>query len=143
MRSLTFATLALAALLLLPGASAGSLYEVEGKWFWGVQGTVGVSGLPGVAAQATIFLDEGVEYFRVTFDPLGRVYVQCLNGAGFLSVSGLSIPTESCDLELNGAFAVARASFPAVDLGQPPGQFGNYLGSLREAPRGTGSFRIA
>lgn len=143
MRSLTMGSLALVALLLLPGAQAGTLVEAEGKWYWNVEGTVGVSGLPGLDSRVTIFLDEGVEYYRVTFDPVGLVYLQCLNGAGFLSVSGLRVAAESCRLDLNGAYAVPRATLAAADLGQLPGQVGNYLGPLRESPGGSGSYRIA
>lgn len=143
MRSLTVGSLALVALLLLPGAQAGTLIEAEGKWYWNAEGTVGVSGLPGLDSRVTIFLDEGVQYYRVTFDPVGVTYLQCLNGEGFLSMAGVRVGAASCSLELNGAYAVPRATIASADLGQLPGQVGHYLGPLRESPGGSGAYRIA
>lgn len=145
MRSLTLGALTLVALLLLPGAQAGTLYDVEGKWFWGATGTVGVKGLPGMPAHARIFVGDGGSYFwRVSFDPFGLAYLQCVDGAGFLALNGAPVAAaQACSLALNGAFAVPRMTLAGLGLGQLPGQVGQYLGPIELTGEGSGSFRVA
>lgn len=142
MRSLLVLSL-VATLLLLPNAQAAVFAEADGTWYWGTKGYVSTTGLPGVPSHATIFVDEGLEYYRVSFGPFARVYLQCTNGEGFLFVTGVTIPTESCGLLLQGAHAIPRAQILAADLGQLPGTMGGYLGDVQLFASGSGSYRIA
>lgn len=142
MRALTLGSIVLAALLLVPAAEAATFADVDGKWFWNTTGYVRVSGGPGVPAHAVIFADETDFFFRVTFDAANRVYIQCLNGDGFLSAGGPAVPLDSCSLDISGAFAVPRASLSA-SAGQLPTDVGRYLGDIGAGAAGNGSFRIA
>lgn len=141
MRFLVIGLVAMAALVAAP-AQGAVFAEVSGKWFWSTDGYVRAGTNLGQPAQALIFIaDDGSYFYRVSFDPFQRAYVQCANGQGFLFLSGPSVPLSSCSLELQGAFAVPRARVGA-DAGSLPGA-GAYLGALALGLSGTGSFRLA
>lgn len=143
MKLLALGSIVLTALVLAPGAQAAVFADVDGSWFWQTDGYVKVISGTGAPAHAVIFVDDDGSYFyRVAFDPAGRSYVQCVDGEGFLFVSGATVPTTSCSLSIQGDVAIPRAAVGAT-AGELPTPIGRYLGTIGAGLSGSGVFRIA